>query len=130
MADEDAIVATVRDYWEGWFDGDAERMRRALHPELRKAGVGTDAAGDQIIESMTAADMIGWTRDSVGVAERPADFGYDIVIGDRYQEVATVTVRSAIYREYLHLVKTPQGWKIYGALYMRVRAEPTMPDGA
>jgi hypothetical protein len=35
-ADEDAIRAVVLDYVEGWFDGDAARMERALHPELVK----------------------------------------------------------------------------------------------
>jgi hypothetical protein len=37
----------------------------------------------------------------VGVAEKPADFAYDISVGDTYSRVATVTVHSAIYREYL-----------------------------
>ena len=34
--DEDAIVRCTLDYFEGWFDGDPERMRRALHPDLAK----------------------------------------------------------------------------------------------
>ena len=34
--DAQQISATVLDYVEGWFDGDADRMRRALHPELVK----------------------------------------------------------------------------------------------
>ncbi|HEX5995475.1 MAG TPA: nuclear transport factor 2 family protein [Jiangellales bacterium] len=34
MDDKDAVVGTVKDYFEGWFDGDAERMERALHPAL------------------------------------------------------------------------------------------------
>ena len=33
---EAAIVRTVLDYLEGWFDGDAARMERALHPDLAK----------------------------------------------------------------------------------------------
>ena len=33
-SDEDAVVATVRDYFEGWFDGDPVRMERALHKDL------------------------------------------------------------------------------------------------
>jgi hypothetical protein len=119
--DREAIVATVKDYWEGWFDGDADRMTRALHPTLTKTGIGVDAAGAQVAQSMTADDMIGWTRDGEGVAERPADVAYDVTINDRYGEIATATVRSAIYREYLHLVKTPVGWKILGALYTRMR---------
>jgi Putative lumazine-binding len=32
--DVDAIRAAVRDYVEGWFDGDGTRMQRAVHPEL------------------------------------------------------------------------------------------------
>ena len=29
----DTITAAALDYVEGWFDGDADRMRRALHPD-------------------------------------------------------------------------------------------------
>jgi len=34
--DEAAIRGVVCDYVDGWFDGDAARMERALHPELVK----------------------------------------------------------------------------------------------
>ena len=124
MDDRDAIVTTVRDYWEGWFDGDAERMERALHPNLAKTGVVIDAPGPRITGSMTAVDMIGWTRDGLGVAERPADATFHITIDDTYHEIATVSVRSGIYREYLHLANTPDGWKILNALYTRMREYP------
>jgi Putative lumazine-binding len=123
MDDKDAIIATARDYWEGWFDGDAERMKRALHPGLTKTGVVIDASGGRVTEPMTAGDMIGWTGDGEGVASRPADFAYDVTVDDVYHQIATVTVHSAIYREYLHLVKTPDGWKILNALYTRVLAD-------
>ena len=33
-ADSSAIRATALDYVEGWYEGNAERMSRALHPEL------------------------------------------------------------------------------------------------
>ena len=121
MDDRDAIVSAVNDYWEGWFAGDAGRMRRALHPALTKVGIRVDASGQPNTVSMTAPDMIGWTDAGDGVAERPADMAFDVAIDDVYQEIATVTVRSAIYREYLHLVRTLHGWKILSALYMRVR---------
>jgi len=42
MTDEDAVRAAVLDYIEGWFDGNAERMERALHPELMKRCVGIE----------------------------------------------------------------------------------------
>jgi hypothetical protein len=41
MNDEDAIRAAVLDYVEGWFDGDAGRMDRALcAPRLGRSRVG------------------------------------------------------------------------------------------
>ena len=121
MDDKDAIAMTVRDYWEGWFDGDAERMERAVHPALTKTGAGIDGSGLRITEPMTAEDMIGWTRAGEGAAERPADPAFELTISDVYHEIATVSVDSGIYREYLHLVKTAAGWRILDALYMRVR---------
>jgi hypothetical protein len=121
MDDKDAVVATVRDYWDGWFTGDAERMERALHPNLTKTGVRVDASGQLATEAMTAADMIGWTRDGEGVTGK--DFASDITINDLYHEIATVTVHSGIYREYLHLVKTSEGWKILNALYTGVHED-------
>jgi len=123
VEDKDVIITTVNDYWEGWFEGDAERMDRALHPALAKTGIGIDASGLLITESMTAEDMIGWTRGGAGIAEKPADSAFEVTINDTYHAIATVTVQSGIYREYLHLVKTALGWKILNALYMRVREE-------
>jgi hypothetical protein len=58
---------------------------------------------------MTAQDMIGWTRDGNGIREKPADAALDVTIDDAYREIASVTVHSAIYREYLHLVRTLHG---------------------
>jgi hypothetical protein len=95
-------------------------MRRALHPALAKTGLGPDASGQRISRPMTADEMIGWTRDGEGVAEKPADFTYTITVNDTYQGIASATVHSGVYREYLHLVSTPEGWKILNALYTRV----------
>jgi hypothetical protein len=35
-ADAAAIKQTALDYIEGWYEGNAERMERSLHPELAK----------------------------------------------------------------------------------------------
>jgi hypothetical protein len=120
MDDKDAVVGTVKDYFEGWFDGDAERMERALHPALAKTGTALDSFGNHVIESMNAEDMIGWTREGQGVARKPTNFAFDVTVNDIYHQIATVTVHSTVYREYLHLAKTQSGWKILNALYMGV----------
>ncbi len=120
MSDVEDIKATVADYWWGWFDGDALRIESAMHPDLAKRGVGTDELGDQRVLSMTAGDMTVWAQRGDGVRERPADTSYRVTVDDVYGLAATVTVRSGIYREYLHLVKTNETWRILNALYQRV----------
>ena len=42
MIATDQITAAALDYVEGWFDGDADRMRRALHPDLAKRRLRAD----------------------------------------------------------------------------------------
>lgn len=117
--DHKVIIATATDYFEGWFNGDAARMERTLHPHLNKRGVDLDTAGVQLSTPRTAVQMIGWTRDGEGKAERPADLAIKVRVDDVYEQIATATVYSAVYIEYLQLMRTPEGWRIVNALYMR-----------
>ena len=57
VADRDAIVRAALDYFEGWFDGDAARMERALHPDLAKRSP-DDAPAPGELEKLTAREMI------------------------------------------------------------------------
>lgn len=118
--EEVLITATVMDYFEGWFDGDAERMKRALHPDLNKRSVRVATDGIKLSNPSTATQMIGWTGEGVGKAIRPIDLAIKVKVDDVYDHIATVTVHSAIYIEYLQLVKTLEGWRIANALYMNV----------
>jgi hypothetical protein len=40
-----------------------------------------------------------------------------------YDTIASITVRSPIYHEYLHLVRTREGWRIVNALSQRTLPE-------
>ena len=50
---------------------------------------------------------------------RAAGREIEVEITDVYRDIANVTVRSTPYREYLHLVRTDEGWKIASTLYVR-----------
>jgi Putative lumazine-binding len=104
------IVAAARDYFEGWFDGDEARMDRALHPDLVKR-----RAGDEL-GITTKGRMLELTRSGEG-KEDGADRALDIRVEDVYGDIASATVRSAVYHEYLQLVRTSDGWKIANALW-------------
>jgi ketosteroid isomerase-like protein len=108
--DAAAIAATARDYFEGWFDGDEARMERALHPDLVKRRAGAE------LGITTKERMLELTRRGEG-AEDGADRTLDIQVEDVYGDIASATVRSAVYHEYLQLVRTSEGWKIANALW-------------
>jgi hypothetical protein len=111
---EAAVVSVVLDYFEGWFDGDAGRMERALHPGLAKRSLGKDS---RMLDETTAERMIEATARGVGRERDPGDRQIEVEVVDVYGTIANVTVRSAVYREYVQLVRAPDGWKIVNALW-------------
>jgi len=115
MGDIDAITATLLDYFEGWFDGDAVRMDRALHPELSKRGRGPDGT----IHPASKSEMVEATAKGQGKASRPADLGLEVKVTEVYGNIATAIVHSAVYIEYAHLVRSGDGWKILNTVYQR-----------
>jgi hypothetical protein len=115
--DTAAIERTVLDYFEGWFGGDPVSMERALHPELVKRSLGTDASGKETLRTMTAEWMIEATARGNGKNESPEDLRIEIEIEDVLGDLANITVRSAVYTEYLHLARTSEGWKIVNDLW-------------
>jgi hypothetical protein len=105
-----AIVATVLDYFEGWFDGDAERMERALHPVLAKRG--------PELRTVTKDEMVAGTAEGEGKAVDPGPGRrIDVTVVDVHGTIASAVVDSDVYREYVHLVRTDDGWRIVNALW-------------
>jgi hypothetical protein len=116
-ADREAVRAAVLDYFEGWFAGDAERMRRALHPDLAKRSIGQDRDRTTALWTTTAAEMIEATERGGGSRRSRPDPRTDIHIDLLLGGIASVTVDSDVYVECLHLVETADGWKIVNALW-------------
>jgi hypothetical protein len=112
--DEAAIVDAVLDYFEGWFDGDGARMERALHPGLAKRSLKDDG---RTLDETTAEWMIDATRRGIGKERDPGERRIEVEVVDVYSGIANATVRSAVYREYVQLARTEDGWKIVNALW-------------
>ena len=111
---EAAVVETVLDYFEGWFDGDAGRMERALHPGLAKRSLDKDG---RTLNETTTTWMIDATAQGLGREHGSGDRQIEVEVEDVHGTIANATVRSAVYREYVQLVQTPNGWKIVNALW-------------
>jgi putative lumazine-binding protein len=116
--DQTGITGTLLDYFEGWFDADPSRIASALHPDLAKRGVRDGESGPQLA-SMTTVEMVRWTREGDGAKERPTDLEIRVDVLDVYRDIATAVVRSTVYIEYCHLLRTPDGWRVVNTLYMR-----------
>ena len=109
-ADHAAVTSTARDYFEGWFAGDVERMDRVLHPDLVKRRVGSELG-------ITSKErMLELTRRGEG-AQDGIDRTLEIEVEDVFGDIASVTVHSAVYHEYIQLVRTQAGWQIANALW-------------
>jgi hypothetical protein len=116
-ADEQAILAAVHDYVEGWFDGDAVRMERALHPELMKRCRGIEGDDPDALETLTAREMIDATADGEGRGEDAADRQIEVKIEYLSGNIASVTCLCHRYVDLLHLIRMPEGWRIVDAAW-------------
>ncbi len=107
LATRQAIARAARDYVEGWYQGDAERLRRALHPELAKRKVVTEAGASKLW-SITAAALIDNAKPR-GLA--PGE-GIDVEVLDVHGSMATVRIVSPRFVDYAHLALWNGEWKI------------------
>jgi hypothetical protein len=89
-------------------------MERALHPGLAKRSLAEDGFG---LDSDGAQEMIDATAAGQGKRRDPETRETDVRVVEIYEEIATVVVHSNVYREYLHLARTREGWKIVNALW-------------
>jgi len=113
--DEEAIRSVARAYLESWLDGDGERMRGAIHPDLAKRGL--DYAADRRpsgVHHLTAEYM----EQSAAKGPRP-QFARtcEITVLDVADSIASAKVVSEPFVDYLHLTKLDGRWSIVNVLY-------------
>ena len=112
-----AITAAALDYIEGYFSGDAERMTRALHPELTKVIVMAPQQGmNAFTRKMTATELIELTRSKRGVIPRE-QWGIEVTVLDVYGNMAAVKIANPKFFDYLQLAKVDGSWRIVNILW-------------
>jgi hypothetical protein len=112
-----AIRQCILDYFEGWFDGDADRMDRALHPGLAKHALAQGPTRADDLDVTTKAEMVEATRQGIGRKRDVPDRAIRIEIAAVSDNMASAIVHSAVYVEFLLLARTRDGWRITGALW-------------
>jgi len=119
-ADSSAIRATALDYAEGWYEGNAERMTRALHPELVKRIVVSDTATRRsVLQNMGASALVNGARHGWG-KETPKDRQQkDVVILDVFGNAASVKAVMADWVDYMQMARVDGRWVIVNVLWER-----------
>ena len=115
---EAAIRQTALDYIEGWYEGNPERMERALHPELAKRIVHTNPQNSRSrLDQMSALSLVLGTRRGGGKDTPKEKQQKDVTVLDVYENAASVKIVASDWIDYLHMAKFNGRWVIVNVLW-------------
>jgi hypothetical protein len=115
-----AIIQAALDYFEGWYEGDTNRLHRGLHDQLTKQTKKTDkASGKEVISDGSKEKLIHFAGNR-GNSNIPKDeLNITITIFDIHGDMASVLVQSKDYFDYAHVLKINDNWQIIHVLWVR-----------
>ena len=117
-ADTAGIRAAALDYIEGWYEGNGERMERALHPELAKRIVQTNPNnGRSMLGQQSAMTLVQNTKRGGGKDTPAAEQRKDVRILDIFGNSASARVDASTWVDYLQLAKWNGRWVIVNVLW-------------
>jgi len=127
-ADREAIKAACLDYIEGWYEGNGDRMERALHPDLAKRIVRTDPkSGRNFLGQMSAMGLVLGVRQGGGKETPKERRQKDVTVLDVYENAASAKVVASDWIDYLHLARWNGQWKIVNVLWELKPAPAAIP---
>jgi hypothetical protein len=127
--DSAMIIATVLDYAEGYYSGDAVRMERAILPDLNKVLPNrVSQTGKIMLIYSTYSGLIEGTRAKFGMLEEPKR-KISVKVLQINDDVASAMLTSAIFNDYLSLVRFEGKWKIINVLWTWGPDSPNRPQG-
>ena len=115
--DRAAIRRAALDYIEGWYEGNPERMERALHPDLAKRIVRTNAQGQSQLGQMSAMGLVQGVKRGGGKDTPKEKQQRDVTILDVYGNAASVKIVASDWIDYLHIAKFNGRWVIVNVLW-------------
>jgi hypothetical protein len=118
-SDTAEIKTAAFNYVQGWYEGNAERMTKALHPDLVKRSIQTlDTSKRQIIRTSSADMMIRLTEVGGGKKQNGAKGKIDYTLLDANPVLAVVKLETLDFVDYLQLCKINGEWKIINVLWI------------
>jgi len=119
-ADSAGIRAAALDYAEGWFEGNGDRMGRAVSPELVKRIVVRDTvSGKDMIQGMGSSVLIDNARRGFGKSTPADKQEKEVRIYDIFRGSAVARVTMTDWIDYLQLARIDGRWVIVNVLWER-----------
>jgi len=112
------VESTVRDFIEGIYSGDRERLSRAMHPEIHKVLLRTlPQTGEPFLYRMGSSAVLAATE--AGLFQRPEDtWEIELEIYDVSHGLASVKVTSSQFIDQLLLGEVNGEWKVINDLWV------------
>ena len=111
------ITKTALDYMEGGYQGDAKRMKASLHKKLAKRSLQPGSGNKRELRLTSASEMITYTQHGYGQSLWREGMEIDVIILDRFKDIASVKIVTPHYYEYLHMARIGDAWVIVNTLY-------------
>ena len=111
--DEKAVEAAVRDYVEGIYEVDPDRIRRSVHPDLQKFGFARRSPDDEYrVIPMTFDQLVelAATYNADG-SKVPSDAPKEIVDPVLLAQTATAMLPASWGVDYFHLAQYDARWQ-------------------
>jgi len=117
VTDSAAIVQTALDYGDGFYSGDATRMEKALHPDFNKVcPMKMSESGNTFLYYSTYSGLIEMTRTKAGYLDEDKR-KEKVVILKVDGDIAFAKITTAMFNDYLEMIKTDGQWKIINVLW-------------
>ena len=115
-ADSAAIEATAHNYIDGYYEGNPQRMERALHADLAKRIVSARGEKDEV-QHMTATQLVRITARGGGSGTPESQRRNDVRILDIFGNAAVVRIDASTWVDYLQIGKVDGEWVIINVLW-------------
>lgn len=110
------IKQAALDYAQSWYTGDAERMEKALSPDLAKRIVRTRDNRSKI-DQMGALALVQGVRAGYGTKTPKEQQQADVTVLDVFGNAASVKCVMSGWIDYMHIGKVDGRWVIINVLW-------------
>jgi hypothetical protein len=119
LSDTALIRLTSLNYMQGWYTGNVDKIKGALHPDMAKRQIVTvdKATNKQYVATASTDMMLQLTLLDFGKKFKGAKGDIEYLLLDNTDQLAMVRLKTLDYLDYLQLGKVNGEWKIINVLW-------------